>query len=529
MAYVRNTIESQLPRHVVQDYPLFVEFLKAYYEWMEENGQPYYALKNHLEWTNFETSIDDYVNFLRKEYLFNLPSDVAGGLELFLSNSKQFHLSVGTERSFKFIFKILFGDEAGDVELYFPRQDILKVSDSDWTRAQNIMYITNSGDSSAFLYRVIKQTREIYPGVFRYAYAIVQKVMDRYAGKYKVSELYLTEIDGVFDINYPVTVEGRSEWILPTSNLAAIENSGQNYYLDDKVSVGGSSTYTQTLKAVADGAIDPRVTGVFANIEIALEVDGEAYTDFRYDGKRIYHSSILKDSEVKVTFPSYEGYVTIESLGLNGEVKSFTIYESPIGKGANAPVSINSTAGTGFVGTLTQDTLRAVAGAFPNDKGQLSSTKVIQDSDYYQDFSYVIKSSLDIDKYKDLVLKLLHPAGMKMFGQVNIIEVIKLIVRDPMDMVSIPNRSIMVDETNNELYNAYFDLDHYKFDIDPALYRIRDFKDLKIRDFIDNLGMKHLNMNDLIITIKNSSNSSFMTSVDRIDKVSNESLYQSTN
>lgn len=501
MAFIRNTVESQLSNHVVQDYPLFGEFLKAYYEWMEQNGQPYFALKNHLDWMNFETSIDDYVNFLRKEYLFNLPSDVAGGLELFLRNSKQFHLSVGTERSFKFIFKILFGEEAGDVELYFPRQDILKFSDSNWTRAQNVMYITNTGNSSDFLYRVVKQTREIYPGVFRYANAIVQKVMDRYAGKYKITELYLTEIDGEFDINYPVTVENRSEWILPTANEIVIANPGIRYYLDDKVSALGSAAYTQTITATQEGLVDSRITGIFTNSEITVKIDGKSYTDFRYDGKNITHASIHVNSIVEVTFPSYDGYITISEIGQNGEVKTFNIYESPIGKGSSISLQIDTTAGNGFVGVIEKNLLRPLNGYFPDDKGQLSSTKVLQDSDYYQDFSYVIKSSLDIDKYRDIVLKLLHPAGMKMFGRVNIIEVVKMLVDDPYDIISIPTRSVIVDELSIEPWANYAFVDLFKHKFDPALYRTYHFKDLQVKDFVNNLGLKRLLIGDLEISI----------------------------
>jgi hypothetical protein len=42
------------------------------------------------------------------------------------------------------------------------------------------------------------------------------------------------------------------------------------------------------------------------------------------------------------------------------------------------------------------------------------------DNLYYQEFSYVIKVGLSIDKYRDAVKRILHPVGLAMFGQVNI-------------------------------------------------------------------------------------------------------------
>ena len=52
------------------------------------------------------------------------------------------------------------------------------------------------------------------------------------------------------------------------------------------------------------------------------------------------------------------------------------------------------------------------------DDGKISHLKKIQDSYYYQSFSYVIKTGQTIDYWKDAVKKLLHPAGFAFFGQV---------------------------------------------------------------------------------------------------------------
>ena len=49
--------------------------------------------------------------------------------------------------------------------------------------------------------------------------------------------------------------------------------------------------------------------------------------------------------------------------------------------------------------------------------GFLDSDMYIQDSFYYQDFSYIIKSTVPAYKWRTLVKKLLHPAGMNLFGE----------------------------------------------------------------------------------------------------------------
>ena len=60
-------------------------------------------------------------------------------------------------------------------------------------------------------------------------------------------------------------------------------------------------------------------------------------------------------------------------------------------------------------------------GVFIGADGKVSeSSKHMPDNLYYQEFSYVIKVGLSIDKYRDAVKRILHPVGLAMFGQVSI-------------------------------------------------------------------------------------------------------------
>ena len=56
-------------------------------------------------------------------------------------------------------------------------------------------------------------------------------------------------------------------------------------------------------------------------------------------------------------------------------------------------------------------------GNWTNDDGKIDY-KILQDSDYYQDFSYVIRCGLVFDQYADVVRKVIHPAGLQFFGEI---------------------------------------------------------------------------------------------------------------
>ena len=55
-------------------------------------------------------------------------------------------------------------------------------------------------------------------------------------------------------------------------------------------------------------------------------------------------------------------------------------------------------------------------GRYIDTKGFLSWNNRLQDNEYYQEFSYVIRVAELMNKYKNVVKSLLHPAGTKMFG-----------------------------------------------------------------------------------------------------------------
>lgn len=61
-------------------------------------------------------------------------------------------------------------------------------------------------------------------------------------------------------------------------------------------------------------------------------------------------------------------------------------------------------------------------GYWENTDGFISSDKLLQDGYYYQNFSYEITSLVPIAKYREIVEKLFHPAGLKMFGKVQLAE-----------------------------------------------------------------------------------------------------------
>ena len=56
-------------------------------------------------------------------------------------------------------------------------------------------------------------------------------------------------------------------------------------------------------------------------------------------------------------------------------------------------------------------------GLYLDENGQLSSGKKIIDSNFYQDYSYSLRANKQLNEYQEIVFKLLHPVGTKLFGE----------------------------------------------------------------------------------------------------------------
>ena len=89
------------------------------------------------------------------------------------------------------------------------------------------------------------------------------------------------------------------------------------------------------------------------------------------------------------------GYLNNQSMTLTNDTSLFAIT-------ANSVVATEGT-GTGFWETTTS---------------HLSDTSKVRDNKYYQEYSYDIQTGVSINRYRDIVKKVLHVAGTELFGTV---------------------------------------------------------------------------------------------------------------
>lgn len=119
--------------------------------------------------------------------------------------------------------------------------------------------------------------------------------------------------------------------------------------------------------------------------------------------------------------------VSVDVANNSGGIGAIRLLE-PVNFGVDySTATVNaSTAGNGDANLVPIISgIAETVGEYFTDRGKLDYSK-IQDSFYYQDYSYVIKSGLEIKKYRDVLKKLIHPAGLEVFGEISIVNQLNL-------------------------------------------------------------------------------------------------------
>jgi len=160
----------------------------------------------------------------------------------------------------------------------------------------------------------------------------------------------------------------------------------------------------------------------------------------------------LKRINFENTFDFSEGFVG-QSSGVSANIVAISEEDNSLQIGLNAVVQSNVQTATGSVQQLdivdsgfgyiqdetatflSSDGLRAgsakinlgrrgISEGFYRDRnGQLSSSKKIHDGEYYQDFSYEVRTSIRVDKYSEMLKNILHVSGTKSFSATVLSEV----------------------------------------------------------------------------------------------------------
>lgn len=407
------TVASQLPEFIRSDYPAFVQFLEAYYKWFQDE----YSLGKIEDLVDIDNTVDDFVAYFKNQL------DVYGVLhntddKKFLRNIKQMYEAKGSEDSFKFLFRILFGKQSS---ISYPWDYVFKPSAGIWQQDVSIIVTVKSGDGFTLGGNQIKITDSTGTVYKTYVTEVVardtnQNVFELFINRFSYKNANL--------ISFATTNGDITGDILPTTASVRVSNPGYGFQVGQVFRI---TSYGGTGSAIKIKAVDSNGGIVAAQL-----------IDFGYGYESNFNMLISPTSDVAtqmtgpsitLTTPTNESVYPTNDAILNQSEAGIIVRHNYSGEQYMDTSYVGRVAGTfrtQFQHSYTVPNYASLyftigpvckyPGSYAKSDNVLGDIVHLQDSFYYQAFSYETTVEATIDQYGDILKQTLHPAGTKLFA-----------------------------------------------------------------------------------------------------------------
>lgn len=324
-------IENQLPEFIQTDYEMFITFIKAYYEFLEQNNQAQELLQDITKYADIDETSEDMISKFLANYANDISSSDISDNKFLVKRIREIYNRKGTEDAYRILFNILYKET---IDFFYPYDVVLKASSGRW------------GEYSALR---VKQT-DIRQNIFEFkdteiigstskATATVATVQKIDLGGYDVYELILdsNKTKGFFEGGEVITAV---KSVLLNNSLDLSNLQATLYSVVSKINVvDGKLGYTvgQDIVSIQDN----RGTGSFAKARILSVNSVGSIVSVEVLNSGINYSSniivnpglpaasisgtyIIKNGIVTITFPKEHGIKkgTLLNIGYVGNILS---------------------------------------------------------------------------------------------------------------------------------------------------------------------------------------------------------------
>lgn len=219
---LKTLIAKQVPEFVREDHPAFVQFLEAYYDFLDQNYTTDIASLRDLDKT-----LEAFITSIKTELdIFGVDFEYIDKI-LLLRKIKQVFKSKGSEAAYKFLFKILYDKP---VNITYPWDSVLKASDGKWKRDTSIFVRVTSGDPLSLV-----GSRVSITGENRKIFVFVENVRQISSNVYEVfiEKSYYGELKAGFTLDY----NGVTGTLLLTTANYEIISAGVGYKIGDIIPI----------------------------------------------------------------------------------------------------------------------------------------------------------------------------------------------------------------------------------------------------------------------------------------------------
>jgi hypothetical protein len=367
-----SRVEGLIPQQLVNDAGPLIEFLKEYYKYLNQSNNPSGVINAMLDNRDLDHAVDSFIDLIRKEIGEGLVKGIVTDKVNLYKNVTDFYQAKGSLDSFKLLFRFLFNVE---IDIRLPKEQILIASDGRWSQQNSIFINVTEGEA----FDLSGKTLTVTSGGSN---IVVEVDRVKKIGQTSNYEMVITKKTQTATIaaGTEVTLNGVEFTVVNSLNTATLVH-------------GGSGFEVGQILDIDDGTVDGTRAKV-ATVDSSGAITKLDLLQFGVGYAANFTARLVPQSE------------------LNPGDQDVIVTTTPDDDETNYP--------THAIFTFSNSTLAQYAGSYITNKGFLSDDIYLQDNYFYQQYSYVIKSGEQFNKYDNVVKKTVHPAGMLMFGEFEI-------------------------------------------------------------------------------------------------------------
>lgn len=466
---ISAVLTQKLPDFIQNDYQLFVLFIQYYFEWMETEDMFLEYIEKFLDNQDFDRADEEFLDKFICDFADQFPKNYYDDgtikfTKVELTKSiREFYLAKGSEASIRFIFTILYNT---DIDFFYPRTVLQQSSNGIW---DSIDFLYSTAEN---YYKLdIKPDSNIFAqGVTSGKALIIDKIVTTYSPTVQVMNLSISsyELGFIIGEEIEITVDDVTitETILGVLDEIKVIDGGTDYTLNDSIEItdSGSGDFAlANISNISNGGYDSYTIN---SAGTGYSLNEIVYAKNSIDNNGFGFVAIIKEiggsgEIVKLQIINHgEGYTQtgiskISSAGTNavisfngdniGKITSILVYESGIDYTIPANITVSVIDGVGS-GLVTEPVTSAVFNGVLRHKNELdfpSNYSRIQDSYYYQKYSYVVQSHISPHKWLDQIKRTVHAAGTIVFGMYTLESYVEAIISLP--LIKPPLISVEID------------------------------------------------------------------------------------
>lgn len=470
---LHHFIKNQFPEHIRSEHPALVDFLEAYYRFIDQENRPSSLLLNSANWTDIDLTLAEFVPLFRQQYATDIPTSALLNARRVVKYINEYYEAKGSENATKMFFRMMFNESANVI---YPGDFILRASDGRWT-TRRVIKVDASGFSEGDIYQLKNQTitlryvefipnqgklirsvntsclnvtRQLEPNIYK----LEVTLRPSYVFPELISEVTNIDIDGDGELEtieslgdydtHVYVVFNRKVYGSLSKQIVSVQNiidPGENFRIDDAYIIGQTGVEGRYFSLTGpDGYVSDiagpyvfenfdnnaiiRVSRVTARPENGIDQIQLVATGQKFLAREL---NLLGDTSYFESPTNPVDNYVFNTLNPGAGADDYALDQTQLVPVNTFTVTLPPRAPRNITGESAQIVFRTgmvydQPGTFKDSSGFLSDVNKLQDNYYYQPYSYVVQTQQQKSAWEDVFLKSNHPAGFKLFSVLQFID-----------------------------------------------------------------------------------------------------------